>query len=65
MFEVAIESIIEDREEAREEGREEGRAEGWGKGREDVARKALVEGVSVDLISKITGLDIEIIKTLV
>jgi predicted transposase/invertase (TIGR01784 family) len=39
---------------AREEGREEGC--------EKIARTALAEGVPIELISKITGLDIEIIK---
>ena len=49
MFEAAIESIIEDREAARAEGREEGM--------ETVARNAIAEGVSLDLIHKITGID--------
>ena len=32
--------------------------------REDIARNALAEGASIDFIKKITGLDIETIKTL-
>ena len=73
MFEAAIESIIEDREAARAEGREEGHTEGREKGREEgreegraegreegmeiAARNAIVEGVSLELIHKITGID--------
>ena len=56
MFEVAIESIIEEREEARAEGRAEGQIE--------IARKALAEGASMDFISRITGLDLETIQGL-
>ena len=40
-----------------EEGREEGR--------EDVARNALAEGASIEFVSRITGLDMEAVKTLV
>ena len=56
MFEVAIESIIEEREEARAEGRREGLIE--------TARKALAKGATIDFIQDITGLDIETIKKL-
>jgi predicted transposase/invertase (TIGR01784 family) len=47
-----------------EEGREEGREEGQEENREETARKALYEGISVELIQKITGLDIETINRL-
>jgi predicted transposase/invertase (TIGR01784 family) len=41
-----------------EEGREEGREEGM----EEIARNALMEGLSTETIQKITGLDIEAIR---
>jgi len=40
------------------------REEGIEKGKEEVARNALVEGASVEFINKITGLDTETIMTL-
>jgi predicted transposase YdaD len=40
--------------------REEGREEGW----MDVAKNALTEGLPVEVIHKITGLDMETIKSL-
>ena len=53
---------------ARNEGREEGREEGWEKGREasniEIARKALAEGVSLEIVQKITGLDLEAVQGL-
>ena len=52
MFEAFVESIRKEREKAVREGREE------------VARNALAEGASYDFIQKITGLDIESIKSL-
>lgn len=51
-------------EEGREEGRGEGREEGLMAGREEAARKALVEGATMEFVQRITGLDIEIIKAL-
>jgi hypothetical protein len=45
-----------------EEGREEGMEEGMGKGREEVARNALAEGIPFELIKKISGLDDESLK---
>ena len=46
---------------AREEGLAEGLAKGLSKGRrqekEDMARNALAEGFSVEVVQKITGLD--------
>ena len=67
MFEAVIESIIEGREEARQEGREEGLKEGIAISREQleaVARNALAEGLPLETICTITGLDIETIKGL-
>ena len=64
MFEVAIESLREEREEAIAEGRKEGLEKGLEKGREEVARNALAEGASMEFVQKITGLDIEAIKKL-
>jgi predicted transposase YdaD len=46
------------------EGREKGQEEGWEKGQEKFARNALAEGMSPDAISRITGLDIAIVKEL-
>ena len=50
------------REEGMEIGMEIGREEGIGIGREEVARNALVEGVPIELIKKISGLDEEALK---
>ena len=52
----------EGRAEGLEEGWEGGKAEGWGKGLAAVARNALAQGLSVDVIQTITGLDAETIK---
>ena len=62
----------EGREEGMEKGREEGmgkgiekgREEGMEKGKKETARNALAEGVSIELVQKITGLDLETIKNL-
>ncbi|MDR0597280.1 MAG: hypothetical protein LBG14_02090 [Treponema sp.] len=43
---------------------EEGREEGLAKGREEIARSALMEGLSLETIRKITGLDIETIRNI-
>jgi len=55
-------------EEAREEGREEGRCEGRCEGIEEekliITRNLLAEGSTHEFIHKITGLDLEIIKSL-
>jgi predicted transposase/invertase (TIGR01784 family) len=45
-----------------EEGREEGWEEGREEGREEIARNALVKGIPIDIVSEITGLDIETIS---
>jgi hypothetical protein len=49
-------ALVVEREEGREEGKEEGR--------EEVAKNALREGVSLELVQKITGLPSEIIQNL-
>jgi hypothetical protein len=36
----------------------------FNEGREEIARNALVKGISPDAVSEITGLDIEMIKKL-
>ena len=46
----------------REEGMGIGMEKGIGIGREEVARNALVEGVPIELIKKISGLDEEALK---
>ena len=51
-------------EEGKEEGMEEGLEKGREEGREETARNALAEGVSIEIIQKITGLDIEAIEKL-
>jgi hypothetical protein len=55
-------------EEGLEEGREQGREQGLEQGREEsleeVAKNALAQGLPVDVIKTITGLDAEIIKNL-
>jgi predicted transposase/invertase (TIGR01784 family) len=43
-----------------EEGMEKGREEG----REETARNALAEGLSIEIVQKITGLDMETVKSL-
>ena len=60
MFEAVIESIIEGREEARQEGRQEGQEQSL----ETVARNALAEGLPLETIRTITGLDMETLKAL-
>ena len=52
------------RQEAREDGIEEGREEGRANEKLEIARKLLAEGAAPVFIQKITGLDIETIKTL-
>jgi len=47
---------------AERKGRAEGIKEGLEKGREEVARNALVEGVPIELIKRISGLDEEALK---
>ena len=46
----------EGHKEGHEEGHKEGLREGSKKGREDVARKALAEGATIEFVRKITGL---------
>jgi predicted transposase YdaD len=47
-----------------EEGLEKGLEKGIEKGREEIAKNALAEGLPIETIRKITGLDIETIKNL-
>ena len=47
-----------------EEGREEGWEEGEGNKQREIAKNALAKGLSIDIISAITGLNIEDIKRL-
>ena len=49
---------------AMEVEREEGFKEGREESREEIARNALSEGLSVETVQKITGLDLETIKRL-
>ena len=51
-------------EEGMEKGMEKGREEGMEKGREETARNALAQGLPIEIIQKITGLDMETIKSL-
>ena len=57
-----------DTEDAIAFARNEGREEGWEKGREasniEIAKKALAEGVSLEIVQKITGLDPEAVQGL-
>jgi len=43
---------------------EEGMEKGMEKGKEEIARNALSEGFSIEIVQKITGLDMETIKSL-
>jgi hypothetical protein len=47
-----------------EDGWEDGMEKGMEKGMENVARNALAEGASIEFVQKITGLDMETIKSL-
>ena len=51
-------------EEGMEKGMEKGREEGLEKGREETALNALAQGLSIEIVRKITGLDMETIKSL-
>ena len=51
-------------EEGLEKGLKKGLQEGWGKGRVEIAKNALAEGLSVEIIHNITGLDFNVIKNL-
>ena len=51
-------------EEGREEGLQRGLIKGLEQGREAIARNALAEGASIEYVNKITGLDIETIKSI-
>jgi predicted transposase/invertase (TIGR01784 family) len=62
------EGMEEGREQGREEGREEGREQGRGQGlkaaKKEDARNALAKGFTPEIISEITGLDVETIRQL-
>jgi predicted transposase/invertase (TIGR01784 family) len=47
-----------------EEGMEKGIEEGWSKGRIEIARNALIQGMPLEIISAITGLELAAIKEL-
>jgi len=49
---------------AREEGEQKGLLEGEQKSKEEIARKALAEGASVEFVQKITGLSLETVQNL-
>ena len=49
---------------AEEKGRTEGRLEGSKTKQEEIARNALAEGLSIEFVQKITGLDLDAIKRL-
>jgi predicted transposase/invertase (TIGR01784 family) len=55
------------KEEGLMEGRQKGRTEGMLEGRmarqEEIARNALAEGASIEFVQKITGLDMDAIKS--
>ena len=51
-------------EEGMEEGWEKGREEGKNKASFEIVQNALAKGLPIDVISDITGLDINTIKTL-
>ena len=51
------------KEEGLLQGRQEGRQEGRTASREEIARNALAEGASIEFVQKITGLDIDTIKS--
>ena len=48
---------------AKEKGRQEGRMEGRTARQEEIARNALAEGASIEFIQKITGLNVDTIKS--
>jgi predicted transposase/invertase (TIGR01784 family) len=49
---------------AEEKGRTEGRQEGRMASQEEIARNALAEGASIEFVQKITGLDLDKIRSL-
>jgi flagellar biosynthesis/type III secretory pathway protein FliH len=58
------EGISKGREEGKKEGREEGKKEGREEGKKSIAKSFKESGVSIDIISKSTGLTIEEINNL-
>jgi predicted transposase/invertase (TIGR01784 family) len=57
-------ALVVEREEGREEGLEEGLEKGEERKQREVAQNALAEGLPVEIIQKITGLDSEAIRQL-
>jgi len=57
------EGMEEGLEKGREEGREEGKEEGRVNEQKEIARNALAEGASIEFVRKITGLDMETLKS--
>jgi predicted transposase/invertase (TIGR01784 family) len=51
-------------EEGEQKGRQEGKEEGRQESKEEIARRALEENLPIDVIQKITGLDIAAIQKL-
>jgi len=68
MYAAEEKGRFQGRQEGRMEGRHEGLMEGQQEGRiarqEEIARKALAEGLSIEFVQKITDLDLETIKKL-
>jgi hypothetical protein len=58
------EGLREGRMEGREEGLQEGHEAGLRQGQEQIALSLLKEGVDIDLITRVTGLNREVIETL-
>ena len=62
MFGDKIESVLSD--EDRKEAWEQGKAEGKAEGASAIAKAMLEDGISLDSISKYTGLSVEAIASL-
>ena len=61
---MALSDYTSNMNSAREEGEAKGRTEGRAEGKTEIARNALAEGLSIDIIRKITGLSPEEIAKL-
>ncbi len=59
-----IETIREENEDIRKEGRREGRREGKKEGKMEIIKNMLKEKMSLELISKVTGISIKEIKNI-
>ena len=58
-------AVDEGLKQGREQGREQGLAEGLNKAKLEIARKALAEGFTIEIVQKLTGLGSETIKGLI